>query len=138
MLIVVAALIECEGRLLVCQRRRGERFELLWEFPGGKVEAGETLQEALARELREELGAAATIGPEVYRTRHEYAQMKEPIELIFFRAQVSPAAIKNLVFEQIQWREPRSLLELDFLLADRDLVEKIARGEIRIRAKAAR
>ena len=56
MLTVVAALIESDGRVLVCQRRRGDRFALLWEFPGGKVEPGEELSAALARELREELG----------------------------------------------------------------------------------
>ncbi len=66
MLTVVAALIQSEGKLLVCQRRRGSKFELLWEFPGGKVEPGETLEYALERELREELGVAARIGLEVH------------------------------------------------------------------------
>jgi 8-oxo-dGTP diphosphatase len=52
MFTVVAALIQHHGKLLVCQRRRGSRFELMWEFPGGKVEPGETLENALARELQ--------------------------------------------------------------------------------------
>ena len=64
MLTVVAALIEFEGKLLVCQRPRGSKFELMWEFPGGKAEAGETLEAALVRELREELGVVARVGPE--------------------------------------------------------------------------
>ena len=106
MLTVVAALIESEGKLLVCQRRRGGAFELLWEFPGGKVQPGETLEAALARELAEELGVTARIGREIYRTQHRYAEMKEPIELIFFAASVPRAEIRNLVFEQIEWREP--------------------------------
>jgi len=132
MLTVVAALIEFQGKLLVCQRRRGDRFELLWEFPGGKVHAGETLQAALARELREELGVAATIGPELHRKRHSYAEMAEPIELIFFAASASPAEIENRVFEQIAWRDPKTLRALDFLPADRELIEGLAAGAIRL------
>ena len=64
MLTVVAALIHSDGKLLVCQRKRGTSFAMMWEFPGGKVKPGETLEQALARELEEELGTKATIGPE--------------------------------------------------------------------------
>ena len=132
MITVVAALIEREGKLLACQRKRGDAFALLWEFPGGKVEAGETPGEALARELLEELGVHARIGKEVYRTRHRYAEMREPLELIFFRVTVAAAAgeIRNLVFEQIRWCEPASLRELDFLPADRELIARLAAGAI--------
>jgi len=132
MLSVVAALIEHEGKLLVCQRRRDSRFELLWEFPGGKREEGETLEAALARELQEELGVKATVGPEVHRLRHQYALTGVPFELVFFAASASPGDVRNLEFEQIEWREPKSLPELNFLEADRDLIDKLASGEIRI------
>ena len=132
MLTVVAALIESKGRLLVCQRRRGSNFELMWEFPGGKKKPGETLQQALARELSEELGITACIGPELHRTRHRYAELSEPIELIFFVADAEPNAIQNRVFEQIQWREPNTLLNLDFLPADRELIEKLVSGALRL------
>ena len=130
MLTVVAALIESEGKLLVCQRRRGSAFELLWEFPGGKRRPDETLEAALARELSEELGVAAEIGREVYRTQHRYAEMSEPIKLIFFAASVSPAEVRNLIFERIEWCDPHSLPALNFLPADRELIEKLALGEI--------
>ena len=133
MLTVVAALMECEGKILVCQRRRGGPFGLMWEFPGGKKEPGETPSEALARELREELGVDAKIGAESYRTRHQYAEMSEPIELVFFAAAVNPAQVQNLVFEQIQWRSPHSLAELNFLPADRELIEKLAAGTLPVR-----
>ena len=83
---VVAALIEHEGKILACQRARGQRFELMWEFPGGKVETGETLEQALVRELREELDINAKIGPEVFRMKHAYEELGEPIELIFLLA----------------------------------------------------
>jgi 8-oxo-dGTP diphosphatase len=132
MLTVVAALIESKGKLLVCQRVRGGAFELLWEFPGGKRRPDETLQEALARELGEELGVTAQIGREIYRTQHRYPEMPEPIELIFFAASVPPEDVRNLVFERIEWREPRWLPELNFLPADRELIDKLAAGTIRL------
>ena len=130
MLTVVAALIEHNGRLLACQRKRGQRFELMWEFPGGKVEAGEAPEQALARELREELGVAAQVGPEVYRTRHQYSELPEALELIFFAASAVPGGIRNLVFEQIRWCAPSALLELDFLPADRELIAQLASGAL--------
>jgi mutator protein MutT len=132
MLTVVAALIGHQGKLLVCQRRRGSRFELMWEFPGGKTEQGETLEEALARELREELGIAATIGAEIFRVRHTYSKTGEPLEIVFFTADAPPDTVRNLEFERIEWRAPESLSQLNFLAADRGLVEKLANGAIRL------
>ena len=130
MLTVVAGLIEAEGEILVCQRRRGDTFELMWEFPGGKLQTGETAAEALARELREELGVEARVGEEVFRTRHRYAEMREEIELIFFAAAVERAAVRNIVFESMEWRAVETLEELNFLPADREFVGKLARREI--------
>ena len=126
---VVAALIWRDGEILVCQRRKWDTFGLLWEFPGGKIEPNETPTEALARELREELGVEARIGPEIYRTSHRYEQMKEPIELIFLRAEADSAGMKSLAFEQIQWRAPHSLRELEFLPADREFVQRLIHGD---------
>jgi 8-oxo-dGTP diphosphatase len=130
MLTVVAGLIHSDGKLLVCQRKRGTSFGMMWEFPGGKVKPGETHEQALARELEEELGASAEIGPEVYRTEHRYDELKEPIELIFFRAAIDPNAVRNLVFERIEWRTPASLPELQFLPADKELIAKLSVGAI--------
>jgi len=130
MLTVVAGLIEAEGKVLVCQRRRGDTFELMWEFPGGKLQTGETAAEALARELREELGVEARVGEEVFRTRHRYAEVREEIELIFFAAAVERAAVRNIVFERMEWRAVETLEELNFLPADREFVGKLARREI--------
>jgi 8-oxo-dGTP diphosphatase len=130
MLIVVAGLIEAEGKVLVCQRRRGDTFELMWEFPGGKLQAGETAAQGLARELLEELGVEARVGEEVFRTRHRYAEMSEEIELIFFAAAVDAHAVRNIVFERMEWRAPETLSELNFLPADREFVGKLARREI--------
>jgi len=132
MLTVVAALIESEGRVLVCQRRRGDRFALLWEFPGGKVEPGEELSQALARELNEELGVEALVGPEVYRTFFQYREMPNSTEIAFFAAAARPEEVQNLAFERLEWRSPETLGELDFLPADRDLVSRLASGSLRI------
>lgn len=126
MITVVAALIHHDGKLLVCQRKRGTSFAMMWEFPGGKVKPGETLEQALARELEEELGTKAMIGSEVYRTQHRYAELGDAIELIFFNARLDPKTVRNLVFEEILWRYPSSLPELNFLPADKDLIEKLA------------
>ncbi len=130
MLIVVAAVIEHDGKLLVCQRRRGDAFELLWEFPGGKVKQGESAKEALQRELQEELGMTSEIGEELFRTQHRYAELSEPIELIFFAAKVGSSALQNLAFERMEWHAAESLPELDFLPPDREFVNKLARNEI--------
>jgi len=131
MLTVVAALIHHQGKILCCQRRRGSRFELQWEFPGGKREEGETLQAALARELQEELGVTAQIGPEIHRLQHRYASTGLPFELVFFAATAPANEIQNLEFERIEWHRPEELPALDFLEADRDLVAKLASGALR-------
>ena len=128
MLTVVAALIERNGRMLICQRSRNGSFPLQWEFPGGKVEPGESLPQALARELREELGVDSTIGAEQYRTRYRYAshpELADGVELVFFSAQLS-AEPRNLAFEQILWERTESLTSYDFLPADRELVARMA------------
>jgi 8-oxo-dGTP diphosphatase len=128
--VVVAAVIVRDGKILACQRSRKDSFALKWEFPGGKVRKGETPDAALARELREELGVAARIGEELFQTRHKYPQMREEIELKFFPAELESDAIVNRVFEKIEWVEPAALSAKDFLEADRELIAKLASGEM--------
>jgi len=130
---VVAALITRDSKLLVCQRKRNDSHPLQWEFPGGKVEAGESPAEALARELREELGVAATIGSEVYRTRHQYKDLPEEFLLIFFWAHIGDSAsLQNLAFERFEWAAPSALSRYDFLPADKELIDLLASGSIRV------
>jgi 8-oxo-dGTP diphosphatase len=125
-IVVVAALIEREGKLLVCQRRRDARFPLQWEFPGGKVQPGESPGEALRRELAEELGVEARVGREVHRLRYRYPEDDCDIELIFLEASLDADAVRNLAFEEIRWVERARLPELDFLDADREFVHLLA------------
>ena len=130
MITVVAALIETDGKLLVCQRRRGDSFALMWEFPGGKKNSNETEPEALERELLEELGAKSCIGDELFRVRHQYPQLGVPIELVLFAASVDAGAIRNLAFETMEWRLPADFPGMNFLPADREVIEKLASGEL--------
>lgn len=134
MITVVAALIEREGKLLICQRRRDAAFPLQWEFPGGKVHVDETPQAALARELQEELGVSAQIGREIYRTRHRYAEVRDELRLIFYLTALSNhAALTNLAFEAVEWSPADCLPSYDFLPADRELVLKLASRELTLR-----
>lgn len=132
-LTVVAALILRDSKILVCQRRRDDTHALQWEFPGGKVEPGELPQAALARELREELAVDATVGSEVFRTRHRYRESPRELELIFFQANVDRAApIQNLVFEKFEWANPCDLPGYDFLEADVELIARLAARAIHL------
>lgn len=126
--LVVAAVIEKDGKVLACQRRRSDRHPLKWEFPGGKVERGEKPREALARELREELDIEAEIGPELKRYRFAYPN-KPAIELIFFRVTRFERDVKNCVFEQLAWDDAANMPNYDFLEGDLDFIRRLARGE---------
>jgi mutator protein MutT len=122
---VVAAVIERNGCVLICQRKRGSRHALKWEFPGGKVEPGEQLPEALARELREELAIEARIGDQLGRHDVQYPQAPL-IRLHFFRVTEFAGEPVNTEFEQIRWAPRDRLTDYDFLDGDVAFVEKLA------------
>jgi 8-oxo-dGTP diphosphatase len=114
---VVAGVIRRNGRILICQRKRGSRHELKWEFPGGKVEERETPSSALARELREELGMEALVGKEITRYEYQYPS-RPPILLIFYDVTEFSGEPENRIFEQMVWEEPARLAAYDFLEGD--------------------
>jgi|SRR5579863_2794416 8-oxo-dGTP diphosphatase len=130
---VAAALITRDSKVLVCQRRRDDSHALKWEFPGGKVEPGESPVQALVRELLEELGVDATVGNECFRTKYRYSSFQDEFQLIFYRADVEPTVpLQNLVFERFEWSEPSRLPQYDFLQADQELIKLLASGSIRL------
>lgn len=127
-ILVTAGILTQGERILICQRHRTDRYGLQWEFPGGKVDAGESLQEALRRELREELAIEAEIGDEVYRLRHRYPHRY--VEVVFFAVPSYRGEIRDQVFEAVAWATRQELSAYNFLEADRELVARLARGEI--------
>ncbi len=125
MLQVVAAILEREGRILICRRTPQQSHPLKWEFPGGKIEAGETPHDALARELHEELGILDAAGEEIDRYQFAYPG-KSPILLIFLRVTSYAGEPRNLIFHEIRWEPPERLASFDFLDGDRDFIRSLA------------
>jgi len=127
---VVAAVIERHGRILIGQRKRdAPKHALKWEFPGGKVETGETPGEALARELREELAIEAQIGKQIESYEFYYPSSERATCLIFFSVSEFAGEPQNLDFEQIVWAPLKSLPDFDFLEGDVAFVKRLATTE---------
>jgi 8-oxo-dGTP diphosphatase len=126
---VVAALIVRGGEVLICQRRPDQPMALQWEFPGGKIEPGESPEAALARELDEELGIRATIGPRVTHIRHNYRH-GGAVDLIFFAVHEFSGELENRIFKQLRWTKLEDLPAYDFLAADRGLIKDLAAGKL--------
>jgi len=126
---VVAGILLCEERILICQRREEQSFPLQWEFPGGKTEPGEALPEALTRELNEELGIAARVGPKIACVRHHFAEGLA-VELHFFLVTEFSGEVENRIFRQLCWVKREELDAEIFLEADRDIVRRLQRGEL--------
>ncbi len=127
MLQVVAAILERAGKILICRRMPHQAHPLKWEFPGGKVELGETPAQALARELEEELGIRAAQGREMDRYEFAYPG-KPPIELIFLRVDGFEGEPRNVVFHEMRWEPREKLPEFDFLEGDVPFLGRFARS----------
>ena len=126
---VVAGVLLHQGALLICQRRRDGAFPLKWEFPGGKVEPGETAEAGLRRELHEELAIVAEIGAELFRTRHDYPGVYT-VELIFYHVRAFRGRLHNLAFEQVRWEPLARLAHFDFLEGDAELIALLRHGQL--------
>ena len=124
---VVAALVQDEkGRYLITQRRKGSHLAGLWEFPGGKREAAESLEEALRRELAEELSARFAVGQRVETVRWEYPE--RTIVIHFYRCRLESGTIEPREDQAMAWVAPDRLSDFDFPPADRDLIARLRVG----------
>ena len=123
---VSAGILVRDGTVLACQRPLDQSHPGKWEFPGGKREPGETREECLRRELREELGIEAEVGGELWRSEHTYPG-RPTVALTFFRVDRFAGEPRNLVFAEIRWVTLGELQRLDFLAADRELIAHLPR-----------
>ena len=120
---VVAALIWNEGRFMICQRPAHKKRGLLWEFVGGKVEPGETKQQALIRECREELDIDISVGEEFMQVLHEYPDIT--ITLTLFNASIKEGIPRLLEHNDLKWITPDEISQYDFCPADEDILKEI-------------
>ena len=120
---VVAALIWDNGRFMICQRPAHKARGLLWEFVGGKVEAGETKEAALIRECQEELAVTLSVGDVFMEVIHEYPDIT--VQLTLFHATIAEGVPQKLEHNDIRWITPAEIPQYDFCPADVEILDKI-------------
>ena len=135
---VAVGIILKDGHVLACQRKHDARYPLKWEFPGGKLEDGETGVQAVIRELQEELQITATVDRELHRQEWIYsdgtADSREDgaFRVFYFLIRTFSGTPMNRAFEQIRWVKPRDLTSMDILEGNRKAVDILVRNENRI------
>ena len=123
---VVAALICDKNRFLICQRPANKARPLLWEFVGGKVEAGESRQQALIRECLEELAVTLSVGDLFMDVVHKYDDIT--VRLFLFRAAIIKGTPQKLEHNDIRWITVDEISEYEFCPADKDILAKLQKG----------
>lgn len=121
---VAAALIFHNGKLLITQRRPGDHLPNLWEFPGGKVEPGETFEHCLVREIREELGVEISVGELVEDLTHTYPE--KSVRLCFFNCRLLSGEAKPIHVQDLRWIARDELRNFEFPAADAKLIERLS------------
>jgi ADP-ribose pyrophosphatase len=124
MIKVAVGIVTIGSQVLVCQRKKSSRYPLKWEFPGGKFEDGESVEQCLRRELHEELSIDATVGEEFFRQEWLYPDSGS-FEVFYHLVLSFSGTIRNNVFEQIRWANVGELTGIDMLEGNKDAVEKL-------------
>jgi 8-oxo-dGTP diphosphatase len=127
-IVVVAAVIEEGGAYLVTRRQKGVHLAGLWEFPGGKIDEGETHHAALAREIREELDTAIDVGDLVFHVTHPYDD--RTVALYFYRCTLKGEA-RPLLGQEMRWVPRAELATLGFPPADEALIKLLTGSDVR-------
>ena len=127
-IVVLAAVIERNGRFLVTRRLKGTHLSGFWEFPGGKCDPGEAHDECLMRELREELDVASAVGREVLVTEHEYPARR--VRLHFHHCTIDGDP-RPVLGQEMRWITREEMKTLEFPEADRDLIALLTGGSSR-------
>lgn len=125
MTIVAAAIIRKDDLILLTRRLAKVHLAGLWEFPGGKVEPDETLEAALRRELREEIGIEVNVLDEFFTTSHQYPT--KSVELHFFNCTIASGELRAIEVAEFRWVKPSELHAFEFPEADRELIDRLAR-----------
>lgn len=120
---VVAALIWRGDQFMICQRPAHKARGLLWEFVGGKVEVGETKEQALIRECREELNIVISVGEIFMDVLHEYPDLT--VHLTLFHAVITEGIPQKLEHSDIQWITPKEISDYEFCPADKEILKEI-------------
>jgi mutator protein MutT len=122
-ILVVAAIIRREGKFLITRRPGNVHLAGLWEFPGGKVEEGESLQEALLREILEEIAVQVAVGAEFFQIEHQYPTRS--VRLHFFDCTIVSGEPQAIEVSEIRWVAPHELQAYAFPEADRELIARL-------------
>lgn len=126
---VTAAIFYENGKYLICQRAKDDELPLLWEFPGGKLEEGETLEQCIVRECEEELAVTIKVVGEFGKT--SYAHANRILAFTFYHVERIAGIFTTLVHEQIKWVSPEQLKDYPFSPADVEIVEQIVNRHLR-------
>ena len=126
-IVVVAAVIEQGGRFLVARRLTGTHLAGYWEFPGGKVHEGETLDEALRREISEELDAGISNARRIFHAAHAYPE--RIVELHFYRGDLTGEP-RPMLGQEIRWITREEFTALDFPPADAELIRGLIHASL--------
>ena len=125
-IVVAAAVVEQDGRFLVTQRLDGTHLAGTWEFPGGKCDPGESLEQCLVREIGEELGVGCSVRGEIFRMSHEYPERR--VDLHFFACELAGEPVPQ-IGQAMRWVPRTELGALEFPPADAELIQRLSTSD---------